>query len=122
MSSGVVVTGILVGGIVLIIAMAILATPSGEKRSQHPCYFAGVHVALGDAWHTFEGKPGVPAGQKIGEGPCSGPPEYSYAVLSTHPAHVIQGVKICPAHVGALQELVAALDDGIAGYWVIPND
>lgn len=119
--SGAVITGIIVAGVVLIVWLASRVTPV-EKRTQHPCYFAGVHVSLGDAWHTFEGQPGKPAGRKIGDRPCSGPPEYSYAVQPMHPAHVLTSVKVCPAHVGALQELAAALGDGTNGYWIVPND
>lgn len=115
------ITGILVAGVVLIFVVAARWAPA-EKRTQHPCYFAGVHVSLGDTWHTFEGKPGAPAGRKIGDQPCSGAPEYSYAVQPMHPAHVLTSVKVCPAHVGSLQELAAALSDGTNGYWVVPND
>lgn len=111
MSTSVLITGIVVGGIVLIVLLAVLATPSGEKRTQHPCYFRGVHVALDE-----------PGGRKIGSQECSGPPEYSYAVQPMHPAHALIGVKVCPAHVGALQELAAALGNGTHGYWVVPNN
>jgi hypothetical protein len=119
--NAVAIVGIIVGGLVLVV-LILSRVPSGEKVSQHPCYFQGVHVSLGDTWHTFEEKRGVPAGRKIGGLPCSGPPEYSYAVQPGHPAHMLTSVKVCPAHVGPLHELAAALGSGTDGYWVVPNN
>jgi hypothetical protein len=119
--SGVGITAIIVGGLVLIVWLASRVTPV-EKRTQHPCYFQGVHVELGDQTITLSHSGlTVPTGRKIGAQPCSGPPEYSYAVQPMHPAHVLTSVKVCPAHVGALQELAAALSDSSGGYWVVPD-
>jgi hypothetical protein len=120
--NAVAIVGIIVGGLVLVVLIAAVLTPTKPETPQHPCYFQGVHVSLGDSWHTFEEKRGVPAGRKIGELPCSGPPEYSYAVQPGHPAHMLTSVKVCPAHVGPLHELAAALGSGTDGYWVVPND
>lgn len=107
--NAIVITSIIVGGLVLIIWIAA-RMPTAEKLSQQPCYFQGVHAALGAV-----------GGREIGTQECSGPPEYSYAVQPMHPAHVLQSVKVCPAHVGALSELAAALGDGASGYWIVPN-
>ena len=93
----------------LVLALAVFATPTG--RPQHTCYFDGVRVELG-----------APGGREIGGQDCSGAPEYSYTVQTGHPARVLQGVKVCPAHVGALSELTAALGDGASGYWLVPKD
>lgn len=101
-----IITAIIATAVVLIVALAVLATPA-EKRTQHPCYFAGVHVELGD--------------REIGDLECSGPAEYSYSVRREHPAHLLTSVKICPAHVGSLNELAAALADGASSYWVVPD-
>lgn len=109
MSTPVVITGIVCLSIVLVIALAVFATPTG--RPQHTCYFDGVRVELG-----------APGGRKIGGQDCSGPVEYSYTIGTEHPAQVLQSVKVCPAHVGALGELAAVLGDGASGYWVVPND
>ncbi len=108
--NGVIITGIIVAGLVLIVWLVARMTPA-EKRTQHPCYFQGVHAALS-----------APGGREIGGRDCSGSAEYSYAVQPMHPAHALQSVKVCPAHVGALSELAAALGDGASGYWIVPND
>ena len=104
------ITSIICGIILLLMLAAILMTPSGEKRTQHSCYFSGVRVELG-----------APGGRKIGAQECSGAPEYTYAVKTEHPAHVLQSVKICAAHVGSLSELAAALSDGTQSYWLVPD-
>jgi len=110
MSTAVMITAIIVLGIVVVVFLAAIATPVAVKRSEHPCYFQGVYVTLRSS-----------DPRKIGAQDCSGPAEYSYAVQPTHPAYVLQGVKVCPAHVGALSELVALLGDETDGYWIVPG-
>ena len=107
MSTPAIITAIICTALVLVVALAVFATPTGGHRRQ--CYFADVHAELG-----------APGGRLIGGQPCSGSAEYTYAVTETHPAYVLQGVKVCPAHVGSLSELTAVIGD-ITGYWLVPD-
>lgn len=109
MSTPALITAIIATALVLIVALAVFNTPNGRPYSR-PCYFDGMHAELT-----------APGGRKIGAGDCAGDVEYVYSVQAEHPAAELSGLKVCPAHTGAISELAAALSDGTQVYWLKPD-
>lgn len=101
-----IITGILCGTLLLLVLAILLLTP-GENQRKSPCYFADTKVQ-----HD---------GRTIGAGACSGKVEFVFHVQPEHPARGLNGVKCCPAHVGAMTELSALLAENPTGYWVVAD-